>query len=253
MASRLAGQCIALYIAEAERLCFSLISQDGTTDIYMYLAQNQLTEVTALGLLHLLRHLSDTVLVHVEMEVYLNWDLLQPDRLVFDDGSPSQFPRLKCLKLSLEEGMSAELIPNINRLFSHCSTVNLKGGLLPRLLDKLTAVSSGPGGVAMLEFYDSQLTAEEIDSVVHYFQKRELPNLHLLVPRIAFFVEDIPLEDWPSSCLPKETGETMSVCKCTKHQWSAYSFINGPSKKEFHVHLLGRRDAEKIEEFHLLF
>src|SRR5687767_12302055 len=106
----------------------------------MFLARNQLTETTALGLLHLLRHLgpvSGCALLDVNMTdgyYKLNHELARPNGLVTDHGY--KFPRLRCRRLYLS---SMEPYGRLRPLFSHCHTVILPlpmpmPGQLPQLL-----------------------------------------------------------------------------------------------------------------------
>lgn len=272
MASRLAGQCLVKSAQPEEVVHISLTDIDGDYGHHTarFMAQAELTEATALGLLHLLRHLGGVVLSVGLNARRVNTELLKLDWLgeKSDDEegvlTHHQLPRLHCWSLEFHEELSAELIPCIPRFFlpSHFHTVRLRGiwqQPIAAQLEKIMAVSSRTRVVKELELA-SYLNSEGIDHVVRYFQQ-EAVDLKMCVPHIFFYVKDAPLTVWPSSCPPREAGLVVPYewgvgwWKCDTaegYERLEYSFTNQPSGRKFRVWLVYEPKKEAIVEFHLL-
>jgi hypothetical protein len=179
-----------------------------------FMARVELTETTALGLLHFLRHLDGVVLSVYLIARRVNTDLLKLDWLVAGSGEAEEvptyrFPRLHCWSFNFNEEFneSTELIPSIPRFFfsPHFHTVQL-GGIwrqpIAAQMEKIMAVSRQTRLAKELELA-SYLDSEGIDHVVQHLQQ-EMVELKTCVPHILFYVKDVPLEEWPSSFPPRE-------------------------------------------------
>lgn len=139
---KLVGQCITPYRGKKDMVSLTVVT-DGHPET-LFLARNKLTQATALGFLHLLRHLSDetgAVLTDMNPDIdypsyyYIcpsgrrrerfefNWSLVNSRGFV-RGGSTYKFPKLHCNNLHLNTRLSTTLLKGVNRFFSRVHTIH---------------------------------------------------------------------------------------------------------------------------------
>lgn len=263
LACRLAGRCLVKCVAPEMLVQLDISDAPGEPYIAQFWAQNQLTAVTALGFLHLMRHLGTAILC-MELLCKLNWDLVQADGFDAESRFTHQIPRLHCCVLGLKRELSVDLIPRATRFLASCHTLEINtdgkgsGAQFPGLLATLKDASRGNVKKLVLNLgYEAGLSAENIDNAVNFFQ-RECLNLETCIPHVAFSVAHVPFGGWPSSCSPREAGRMLKPDK----QWTygregawEYVFINKPSGRKFRVWLELERfyEQKRIRYLHFLF
>lgn len=264
---QLIGECIVREVGPGED-CYIRINFTSTTyssnvgDDYFersmaFMAQPVLTEATALGLLHLLRHLSSQagcVITDLNPNdsyrdydrVNLNWDLAQPLEGLEWDRDGHRFPRLHCGELNyccmkLEEDFPRQAA----RLFSKIHTIRElrlpieEPSQIPTLIQ---AIESGGGilGLKRMEFECSpndisltRLNADGVNATINYFLNAETVDRNSCIAHVTLPARISPNE-WPSSC-PRESG-VRTKSRHGKETWK-YLFNNKHSDKEFCVKL----------------
>lgn len=232
----------------------------------VFMARNELTEVTALGFLHMMHHLSEEsgVLLDVNPSrkgnnrASLDWQLIQPDGFVL--GSSYKFPRPRCNRMSASAELSATVVPKLTRFYSQCHTlcdVRVPEGMAfsdaLRMIESSGSASGGPLVKKRLELPLSEaLTAMHIDPLVGYLQ--QTPVNFKRLPESVVFRASFPrrLIPWPGTC-PRESGVLLVRNESGELGMKTleYRFAN-PGGKEFRVRLCVSHFSESLE-LHVLF
>lgn len=229
-AHSLVGQCIADAGRESLiriRLATLPRCPGEGRPVAIFKARNELTELAALGLLHLLRHLSEERALRFNPDdpdpfpgnedyriVNFNWDLVGSDGLL--NTSAYKFPRIRCGEAYFYTSLSSEqLLPRFARVFYPCHSLHaLTLPAMEHLPILLRAIESGRshGFKRGLSFYNgpNRLTNHAINSLIEYF-RYEAPTLtrctqHILLPT-AETISDV----WPSIYTDIRAGESDGI------------------------------------------
>lgn len=252
--------------------------EKGRTLKAVFTARNTLTEPGALGLLHLLYHLSADAGSCLETAYFDSNSQVSPNYLRLNEelgsslggqdngGHTLMLPQLRCKRLLCDEKDHDEHgLPKPHSLFSHCQAIRAALPSLANLQLLLRGIASpnsftsnsGHCVVRKLEFdgkhmgfgvpLRSGLHSEAIDTIIRFFQQEEV-RFESCIPHVVFPTMSITHDTWPSLC--PRMGAISQMTEVQEH-----CFINELSGEKFHVRLVieAAYRGLHIREFHLLF
>lgn len=225
--------------------------------LVIFTARNELTEDTALGFIHLLRHLSaeaGAALLSVKQNSDIDWEGLarRPSSPGMDGSVGCTFPRLRCQVLDIGRGELAhitQIFRHVGRLFSHCQQI--RAGVYETLgesdIEMALEASSTEMTVGELELRQCALAESPagriIDHTVGYLRHKAV-GLERFPRRVRVLLIDD--SSWPGTC-PREEGV---MVPSGNGEVRAYSFGNEPSggEKEFRLQIFTSNSAPSFDQ-----